>query len=972
MFAALAAIAITLPQVGDVAQPPLWIEGETPFTQFGSTGLDRPPFGSRGACLGSDWGDRKGDFATYRFHIDEDRADAVVYLRYARNRPDESYFQVLLDQKTVAERLVLKPTGGWGHLRNDEWRSVSVQLGLLAKGWHALKLVSLAAKNNTNLDGFFLAGAEFQPLSTRSKIEAVAQPRGAQRRDPNAPACVAEDMGFEDIDGYREDWYYPAEEPSERAALAIPSLHAVAERKVSLAASADARPENVPVGGAFQGWRVAETLTEPEPMAVLEREFDRWGLIVYLGRSGVVAEIRKAVGRLDRISPPKVVYPRDYFQRILEATEDVQGVKLLGAQEEPTFEKVFGFLAPLQSYVFLGSPNSTKKLVVRADGTIGILPLQWGGNKPLSETFLDPLEVFPAVKPDGYPLAVKRGLLGGHLPAIDYGFLDASGTIGWEMCALMDVGESETSYVRIRRTDGREQFYQLAPLEPLDNGRPFYASLLKLYRWWEEFFADGMQIEINDRRVQDASKAAIAWALSGYAKMHPKYGMGGYWGRPDHHDGFPPTTHSLNTCLLDWGFHQAAKDRLGYYFDYFVQDDGTLKYYGPAVAEYGELLDLAATCVRKTGDLNWFDKHRPAIDRMAEYLLTLRVESLKQSPEAISYGLLFGAAEADNCKQPDYFFSGAAWAWRGLREIGRVYFKVGLKRNDDALKRRGEQLLDESEKLREDTLRAVKRSIVTTPERPFLPPTAEFDKPFQRMTQDRFSDYTNYRYWPETLSAGCLPPELERMMINYRVFQGGEFLAMTRFKEHLDDWPYYHYARSLLAHRRVPHFLLGYFGHLAHHQMPGTFVGYEQVLLKGFCFRREYADYCVPAQVTIPMMTRWLLAFENRDNNELWLGTAMPEAWLTHRVAFRNASTRWGPVSLEMTPSRDRRAYTARIELPSAPRPAVVLRVRHPDRLQLLDCSVEGGRCESVNQSHRAVRLMPEAGTMIVTLKFGQ
>ena len=38
-------------------------------------------------------------------------------------------------------------------------------------------------------------------------------------------------------------------------------------------------------------------------------------------------------------------------------------------------------------------------------------------------------------------------------------------------------------------------------------------------------------------------------------------------------------------------------------------------------------------------------------------------------------------------------------------------------------------------------------------------------------------------------------------------------------------------------------------------------------------------------------MTRSLLAFENRDDDKLRLGTAIPAAWLTDRMAFRNAST---------------------------------------------------------------------------------
>ena len=385
-------------------------------------------------------------------------------------------------------------------------------------------------------------------------------------------------------------------------------------------------------------------------------------------------------------------------------------------------------------------------------------------------------------------------------------------------------------------TRGRADFFRLDPLERLEDGKSFYLALLKLQQTWERFFSRAARLQVNDRRVCDASRAAIVLALSGYAGLHPRYGMGGYWGADDLHDGFPPTTLSMGRCLLDWGLIEPCKERLGYYLDRFVKDDGTFKYYGPALAEYGELLDLAATYVHRTDDVTWFDQHHTALDRVATYLLRLRRESKSsQSPDAVSYGLLLGGAEADTAKEIAYYFSAGVWGWRGLRELGTVYVQLGTSRGDADLVGRGNELIVEAEALRTDVLRSAERSVIRTTRLPFLPPFAGYSaEPFRTMTQDTLASYTNYRYWLETLSARCLPPEHEQMILDYRMDYGGELLGMTRFTDHLDDWPFWHQAYALLAHDRVSHYLLAYYSHMAHHQMPGTFTGYEQVPIRGY------------------------------------------------------------------------------------------------------------------------------------------
>ena len=162
--------------------------------------------------------------------------------------------------------------------------------------------------------------------------------------------------------------------------------------------------------------------------------------------------------------------------------------------------------------------------------------------------------------------------------------------------------------------------------------------------------------------------------------------------------------------------------------------------------------------------------------------------------------------------------------------------------------------------------------------------------------------------------------------------------------------------------------MLGYFAHLAHHQMPGTFTAYEQVPIRGEGSRRQSADYCVPSQLTIPLMTRWMLAYEERDADVLWLCRAVPREWLARRLAFSNALTRWGPVSAEFQPDADLRTIRVRIELPQGQKPRVVLRVRHPRRMRLAEACIAGGRSDLVD--YESLRLTPQEKTMNLTLTF--
>jgi len=460
-------------------------------------------------------------------------------------------------------------------------------------------------------------------------------------RKNGTPQALSEEMIL-----LGEDWYYPQEEPAERAELSVPKLEQLEEEAAMLVLAEEESPARVAVGETRGGWRVMAVLPEPEGMVVLEKEFQRWGVIFFLNRQGVVAEIRKSVGHLEAIRGPRYGLSDSYFNTIVHDDKDLLANRIFEDTGDPSYESLVGMLAPLHTYTFLGTPDSAEKMAIQHDGKIGILPKKWGGDKKLERVLLDPNTVFAKQVDLADPRAMKRGLLGRHLPAINYGCFDLGKDFGWELCALAPPEAPGAVLARLRSSEGITHYYRIAPLESLEDGRAFYRALIESHRHWQSFFEKGAGWNIPDPRVEDATRGAIVRALSGCVGLHPKYGMGGYWGGKSH-DGFPPTVLSLCTCLLDWGFDEAARDRLEYYYSHFVKPDGTLDYYGPAVAEYGQLLDLGVAVARKTGDPAWFDRQSAAIGRMADHLLGLREQSLReQSPADPGYGLLFGWARA--------------------------------------------------------------------------------------------------------------------------------------------------------------------------------------------------------------------------------------------------------------------------------------------------------------------------------------
>jgi hypothetical protein len=158
--------------------------------------------------------------------------------------------------------------------------------------------------------------------------------------------------------------------------------------------------------------------------------------------------------------------------------------------------------------------------------------------------------------------------------------------------------------------------------------------------------------------------------------------------------------------------------------------------------------------------------------------------------------------------------------------------------------------------LAHDTLSVIRKTWPADPTDWWLPAQVATSQRPDYLTQTRESSYTNYRYWPELLSSGLLPSDMANRIVEARLSAGGQFCGMTRFADHLDDWPLAEYLYGLWSLGRKNDFLLSLYGHVAYHQAEGHLTAYEQV---SFPPGKRMAAYCLPSQLVAARAARLLV-----------------------------------------------------------------------------------------------------------------
>ncbi len=329
---------------------------------------------------------------------------------------------------------------------------------------------------------------------------------------------------------------------------------------------------------------------------------------------------------------------------------------------------------------------------------------------------------------------------------------------------------------------------------------------------------------------------------------HPKYGTGIY--AHNCHDGFPPVIVSAVDALTLWGLVQRARELFEYWLNTFIYSDGQIGYRGTSLSERGMLLTTAFRLLKRGGTPDWLKRNLPKLDLLVEYLRQL-IHSA--GPDQ----LLFGVPEDDERNSPAVYFHNNAWVIRGLQDWAVILGEYSV--NPEV----AEEIQKETKDLRRLLIREIEKTWPKDPQDWRLCPSpdqglCQSGQRFDKIVASRLGSYTNYRYWPELLSSGVLPDSLMRRIVQARLNGGGQFCGMTRFEDHLDDWPLAEWLEGLWNLGVKEDFLLCLWGHIYYHQAEGHLTAYEQVTFPPGTQYKE-AAYCLPCQLAAVRAARHLV-----------------------------------------------------------------------------------------------------------------
>lgn len=705
----------------------------------------------------------------------------------------------------------------------------------------------------------------------------------------------------------------------------------------------------------FGPWTLMAVLTQPQGnLAVFENVQDRKGHIVYVGTHGVVLDLPKS---LEPTSvPPGTPFRGKTLDEIGKAKNDLLVEDFLRGAADPNFDDVKAALPPLRVATFVGTNHSDDKPT-----------FDYGGFS--DEIYVDVGKLFHEIREARAKHDVGEGLIGGWLPVNRFVF-----SVGADRYWEEDIFAEESPghfwtqpvWYRVLLVDGGQlkeahYYYHHLPFPP--RGEPaaagYYEALFHVRSVWQRDLNPPMKIDVPDPRIRDFCLHALALERITRVGDHPKYGypplgginvFGGYG--YNNVDTFQDTFNTSMEAFLEWGLFDIAGRYLDDYFSNSVRDDGSIDTRGPEIGQYGKMLTEVARYWDLTQDDRLMRKHLKKIDAIVALLETLHREAKQLPATDISYGIIRGWSEHDSSLKIDPYqfmqphFSNNAEAARGFHDLGNAWIAMGKKLSDVHLAEEGKQLLEESDTLEKDMQVALAKSVDRTQTPPYLPAVAG-DHP----------TYGKQRAYAEMLESGELTAEQTKIFVDNLAANGQSMFGLLRYGTHIDGFLDYGPAYARLRQDWIREFLLLYYADMTHLYSPGAWTAVESSKIDGTLG----GPYCTPAEVAVPVFTKWMLVFEDQDQPEVWLAKATPRDWLGQgrKISVQNAPTRFGKFSFEIRSDIDRGKVFATVHLPEGNTATSHLRVRLPDGNTIQSVTVNGADWKGFSPEKESIELPP-------------
>jgi hypothetical protein len=472
----------------------------------------------------------------------------------------------------------------------------------------------------------------------------------------------------------------------------------------------------------------------------------------------------------------------------------------------------------------------------------------------------------------------------------------------------VEYGYSYPSYTRRRQPPKPEQFY---------------LGMLEFAEYWERQTQSMTPITLPDTSWTDMVRYAfVKEQMVRPGGVYPKYGAvdRDYYG-PEY-DGFQDIFTMAFYANMECGRLDLARDIFDNFFSDFTDDKGMINMRGAETGQFGLTLLLIARYYNYTGDKSLLLKHRAKIEATAILLAELHDEALQLPASDPGHGLIHGWCESDACLNgtPDVwnkpYFANSAFTVRGWRDIAATWRTLKLSETLAAdWTRRATQLQETLTHSIESNTRHDK-----TPAYIGILPGAKLTFR-ESMEQERPSEQQwSHRCYAELLQPDVLPAAQANAIIDCMRAYGATTVGVVANVGRANPngrailgFISYGYAQALLRLNRVEEYILFLYAHRYHDHSRGSWTAGEVSGITG-----GGALFCIPAQQTIPLLVRWMLVFEDSDEDHLHFGRAIPRDWVASGkpIAISAAPTRWGRVDYRLE-HRGANTLVATVALPA-------------------------------------------------------
>ncbi len=743
----------------------------------------------------------------------------------------------------------------------------------------------------------------------------------------------------------------------------LPELPKVIESHQSqVTVSLNGRTEATTIGGAVGPWTVMAVNSR---FVVFEDFREKDGQIVFSMANGTNQVFPKSLE--PTFADSKALYQGHTLKEILESPVDILGSSILAKAADPSYESVSPLLEPLSNfytgtYSFVGTPTNYDKV-----------PFEYGGKTPN----VDPSQFDPGIISVRNERKVWDGLVGGWLPILRFVYPEEQGD--WtELVAFapfrMENGNQwmQPVWYRIARiTNGRLKWVRYIdsyiPVPPREeaSGTGFYEDLLNMREAWNHELDGSMKVSLPDRRLEAMSRYSLVRILMTRMDSSPKYGVVDQNYGHTQHDGFQDTFNAETLAFVEWGDFDTAKRYIDNYLQKWVRDDGSLLYRGPEIGQYGRMLTNLAEYADYTRDYAILLKYRVRIDAIAQILLQLRQKALAINKEDARHGLLAGFSEADAVLMPSPerymvpYYGNSTEAERGLGDLGNA-----LTKTDDPEQRKfGTDLQRIAVELDRDVQSSVNRTHYENSVATCIPAIAGGRPPNEALARDgKAPEMYSDRSYAEMLFSGSLTHEQVHNIIRCRSTNNDMVLGMPSIASRgdgkkLDGYLFYAHAYGLIQHDFVREYLLLLYSTMAHLYTRGSWTATE---VRGIDPQGISYPYATPAQAVVPLMTRWMLVFEDPRSNELWLTKATPRDWLMDgkKIGVSDAPTRYGKISFQIVSNLRNRRVEVSLDLPQNPVGGRIhIRLRAPEGNVIGSVTLDGQQIQDFDPISETITL---------------